>query len=70
MLTQTLRGLEQDGLVARTVTPTVPLRVDYGLTPLGHSLLPIVAALEAWGEEHLDAISVARESYDTAARDD
>jgi DNA-binding HxlR family transcriptional regulator len=66
MLTQTLRALERDGLVARTVTPTVPLRVDYELTALGLDVLPILAALKAWSEEHITQILQARDSYDAA----
>ena len=51
MLTQTLRTLERDGLVSRTVTPAVPVRVDYALTPLGDSLMPAVNAVKTWAEE-------------------
>ena len=65
MLTQTLRTLERDGLVTRTVTPTVPVRVDYELTPLGHSLVPILAALKRWAEGNIGEIFTAREAYDT-----
>src|SRR5688500_14871868 len=50
MLTQTLRTLERDGLLHRDVTPSVPVRVDYALTPLGESLLPVMAAIKAWSE--------------------
>ncbi len=63
MLTQTLRGLEHDGLVSRVVTPTVPVRVDYALTPLGASLQPVMCAIKAWAEEHLDAVQAARARY-------
>ncbi len=66
MLTQTLRRLERDGLVSRTVTPAVPVRVDYALTPLGHSLLPVVHAVKGWAEEHMDEVRAARDSYDSA----
>jgi DNA-binding HxlR family transcriptional regulator len=64
MLTQTLRKLERDGLVARTVTASVPPRVDYELTALGHDLLPVQRAIKAWAEAHIDAIHSARVRYD------
>src|SRR4051812_3769029 len=52
MLTLTLRGLERDGLVTRTVHPSIPPRVDYELTPVGEALLQPVLALVAWSAEH------------------
>ncbi|MFD8969928.1 winged helix-turn-helix transcriptional regulator [Streptomyces sp. NPDC059568] len=64
MLTQTLRRLERDGLLARTVTPAVPVRVDYALTPLGQSLVPVMQAVTRWAEQNIEQIDVARESYD------
>lgn len=64
MLTQTLRTLERDGLVLRTVTPTVPVRVDYELTALGHGLVPVIGALKAWSETNIEQILEAREDYD------
>jgi DNA-binding HxlR family transcriptional regulator len=64
MLTLTLRNLERDGLVVRTVTPTVPPRVDYALTELGHSLAAPVQALGMWAFEHLPELSAARQAYD------
>ncbi|MEV6231677.1 helix-turn-helix domain-containing protein [Saccharopolyspora shandongensis] len=64
MLTQTLRNLERDGLVSRAVTPSVPVRVDYALTGLGESLLPVVQAAKAWAESHIDEIHAARTAYD------
>ncbi|GAA2362914.1 helix-turn-helix domain-containing protein [Dactylosporangium salmoneum] len=64
MLTQTLRTLERDGLVTRTVTPSVPVRVDYELTPLGHTLVPILAALKGWAESNIGDILQSREDYD------
>ncbi|GGT34678.1 winged helix-turn-helix transcriptional regulator [Nonomuraea spiralis] len=67
MLTQTLRGLERDGLVARRVTPQVPVRVDYALTPLGESLMPLVAAIKSWAEEYIEDVEAARERYDATA---
>lgn len=66
MLTQTLRGLERDGLVTRAVTPSVPVRVDYALTELGASLLPVTRMLKAWAEAHIAEIDAARTSYDLA----
>ena len=60
MLTQTLRALERDGLVKRTITPAVPVRVEYALTPLGQSLVPLVGQIKAWAEEHMDDVLAAR----------
>src|SRR5947208_3448782 len=59
MLTQTLRGLEQDGFVDRDVIPTVPVTVRYTLTPLGHSLADAVAGIRAWAYANMDAIEAA-----------
>lgn len=67
MLTQTLRGLERDGLIDRTVQAVVPPRVDYALTPLGRSLLGLVGALEAWAVGHIDDVLDARAKYDAQA---
>lgn len=67
MLTLTLRGLERDGLVTRTVFPTVPPRVDYALTDLGRSLLIPISALGAWAYGHRDAIDAARLAFDARA---
>ncbi|MFB9709389.1 winged helix-turn-helix transcriptional regulator [Streptosporangium sandarakinum] len=64
MLTVTLRGLERDGLVRRTVHPVIPPHVDYDLTPLGETLREIVSALLDWTHEHLEEIGRARDSYD------
>ena len=64
MLTLTLRGLERDGFVARTVTPSIPPRVDYELTPLGRSLCEPVMALGGWVQDNLDAIDAARTAFD------
>ncbi len=66
MLTLTLRQLERDGLVLRTVHPVVPPRVDYELTPLGASLLDAVAPLVTWARGHRDEIGAARADYDAA----
>jgi DNA-binding HxlR family transcriptional regulator len=67
MLTLTLRGLERDGLVTRTVFPTIPPRVDYALTPLGRDLLQPVSALGDWATRNQSKITRARERFDGAA---
>jgi DNA-binding HxlR family transcriptional regulator len=67
MLTLTLRGLERDGLVTRTVYPTIPPRVDYELTRLGRSLLEPVSELGLWARRNRLAIQDARRKYDGAA---
>ncbi|MGY1615701.1 winged helix-turn-helix transcriptional regulator [Geodermatophilus sp. SYSU D00691] len=64
MLTQTLRGLERDGLVTRTVQASVPVRVDYELTDLGRTLSGPIAALEDWTRAHFADVVAAREGYD------
>jgi DNA-binding HxlR family transcriptional regulator len=64
MLTLTLRGLERDGLITRTVFPEIPPRVDYELTRLGNTLLEPISALAAWAEQHRTAIQEAREAFD------
>ena len=66
MLTLTLRGLERDGLVSRTVTPTIPPRVDYALTELGRDLLMPVQALGEWAIRHQPCIEAARAQFDAA----
>ena len=68
MLTLTLRGLEQDGLVKRTVFPTIPPRVDYVLTALGRTLLAPVTVLATWAQSHRADIQRAREAYERAAK--
>jgi len=65
MLTQTLRRLERDGLVSRTVYAEVPPHVEYALTPLGATLIPIIAAIREWAESHIDAVTTAQQEYDT-----
>ncbi|MEV8322187.1 winged helix-turn-helix transcriptional regulator [Kitasatospora sp. NPDC059811] len=65
MLTQTLRSLERDGLVSRTVVPTVPVTVSYELTDLGLSLYGMMRGLKAWAEVHMDDVLANRETYDT-----
>ena len=65
MLTQTLRSLERDGLVTRTVTPTVPVTVSYELTDLGLSLHHMMRSLKTWAELHMDDVLTHRAAYDT-----
>ncbi|MEV5706988.1 helix-turn-helix domain-containing protein [Actinoallomurus sp. NPDC052274] len=67
MLTRTLRHLERDGLVSRTVHPTVPPRVDYELTALGATLHTTIRALVTWTEEHQGQIAAARAAFDRRA---
>ena len=69
MLTLTLRGLERDGLVTRTIYPTIPPRVDYELTELGHSLKAPVQHLGSWAFDHLPQIQSARERFDQNSKD-
>ena len=66
MLTLTLRGLERDGLITRTMFPTIPPRVDYALTPLGRDLLQPVSALGEWATRNQAKIARAREKFDGA----
>ncbi|MBI1378953.1 MAG: MarR family transcriptional regulator [Frankiales bacterium] len=66
MLTQTLRGLERDGLVTRTVHPEVPPRVEYGLTDVGRTLIAPLDALDAWARHNLPQIERSRTRYDQA----
>ncbi len=66
MLTTTLRGLERDGFVTRTVFPTIPPRVDYELTELGHELLEPVLKLGEWARNNTGRVNAARARYDAA----
>ena len=68
MLTVTLRGLERDGLVQRTMYPEVPPRVEYELTTLGATLRGIVCKLVTWSEAHLAEVDAARAAYDSHER--
>ncbi len=68
MLTQTLRALERDGLVRRTVYPVVPVRVEYALTPLGETLREPLKALTEWSTRHIAEVLAAREEYDAHAK--
>jgi len=64
MLTQTLRSLERDGLLTRTVAPTVPVTVTYELTELGLSLHRVILGIKVWAEAHMDEVLAHREEYD------
>lgn len=64
MLTVTLRGLERDGILTRTVHAAVPPRVDYELTPLGRTLLDTIGQLVAWADAHITEIEAAQADYD------
>ena len=65
MLTQTLRSLERDGLLIRTVIPTVPVTVNYELTELGLSLQEVMLGIKDWAEAHMDEVLANRDDYDT-----
>lgn len=69
MLTVTLRNLERDGLVRRTIYPEIPPRVEYQLTPLGGTLRGVVGALVTWTEAHLAEIEAARARFDAGELD-
>jgi DNA-binding HxlR family transcriptional regulator len=69
VLTQTLRRMERDGLLSRAVFATVPPRVDYALTELGHSLVRPISVVSDWAEMHVNQITRAQDAYD-AAQDD
>jgi DNA-binding HxlR family transcriptional regulator len=70
MLTQTLRELERDGLVSRRAYATVPPRVEYSLTPLGHTLTGPLWAVKEWAEAHVEEIEAARAAWDARHRSD
>jgi DNA-binding HxlR family transcriptional regulator len=67
MLTQTLRTLERDGLITRTIYPTIPPKVEYAATDLGESVTALMHAIRAWCEENINAVLDARDAYDTRA---
>ncbi|MFR9723212.1 winged helix-turn-helix transcriptional regulator [Streptomyces sp. MS19] len=69
MLTQTLRSLERDGIVTRTVTPTVPVTVTYGLTALGGSLQGVMLGIKEWAEGHMGEVLAHRDGYDQGRAD-
>jgi len=64
MLTVTLRGLERDGIVTRTIHPVIPPRVEYTLTPMGRTLLDTIGQLVNWTDTHLPEIQAAQAAYD------
>jgi DNA-binding HxlR family transcriptional regulator len=64
MLSQTLKSLERDGLVSRKVTPTVPVTVEYAITPLGQTLSATVDSLRIWAETHMEQVLLAQQQYD------
>lgn len=64
MLTRTLRNLERDGLITRTLYPEIPPKVEYELTPVGRTLLPVIGDLWDWAAEHQSDVAAARETYD------
>lgn len=66
-LTQTLRTMERDGMVTRTVYPTVPLRVEYDLSDLGRSVVALMEGIKSWSEQHAAEIVAARAIYDVRA---
>lgn len=70
MLTQTLRAMERDGLVTRTIHPVIPPRVDYELTRLGHSLSEAFCGVWQWAEAHLEEVEGARGRFDAARMPD
>ena len=67
MLSQTLKSLERDGLVSRKVIPTVPVTVEYSITPLGRTLHAAVDPLRIWAETHIAAVEAAQARYDAEA---
>jgi DNA-binding HxlR family transcriptional regulator len=67
MLSQTLKALERDGMVSRKVTPTVPISVEYAITPLGGTLAATVDGLRRWAETHIDDVVKAQKRYDLAS---
>ena len=70
MLTQTLRSLERDGIVARKVYASVPPKVEYSLTPLGQSLARIVEDLRIWSESNIEIVLASQQAYDSQPKDD
>jgi len=64
MPTQTLRALERDGLVLRTVLPTSPVSVEYAITPLGETLAATLDGLQRWARDHIDQVAAAQKRYD------
>lgn len=69
VLSQTLKNMERDGFVTRSVFPTVPVTVEYSVTPLGRSLAETLAPLMEWSEAHIGAVEEARRAFDARAAD-
>jgi DNA-binding HxlR family transcriptional regulator len=69
MLTQTVRALERDGLISRTIYPSVPPKVEYSLTPLGRGLTERISAIRMWAYDNIDDIEQARREFDTRGYD-
>lgn len=67
MLSQSLKSLERDGLVSRKATPTVPVTVEYSITPLGRTLSATVDPLRLWAESHIDQVLTAQQRYDSGS---
>jgi DNA-binding HxlR family transcriptional regulator len=67
MLSQTLKSLERDGLVSRRATPTVPVTVEYSITPLGETLSATVDNLRIWAETHMEQVLLSQQQYDATA---
>ncbi|SFK02570.1 transcriptional regulator, HxlR family [Methylophaga sulfidovorans] len=69
MLTQTLRGLERDGLVHRQVYPTVPPKVEYSLTSFGRTLVELLEGIKSWSENNIEQVIEAQQAYDKQVSD-
>ena len=67
MLSQTLKSLERDGLVSRKAIPTVPVTVEYSITPLGETLSATVDSLRIWAETHMEQVMLSQQHYDAAS---
>jgi DNA-binding HxlR family transcriptional regulator len=67
MLSQTLKQMERDGLITRTVRPTMPVSVEYAITPLGQTLAAVLDGLQLWARDHIAAVLAARQLYDGSA---
>jgi DNA-binding HxlR family transcriptional regulator len=68
MLSQTLKQMERDGLVTRTVLPTTPVSVEYAITPLGRTLAAVLDGLQLWARDHIADVLTARRLYDAGGR--
>lgn len=70
MLTQTLRALERDGVVSRKVYPTIPPKVEYSLTSLGHTLVELLEGITTWSESNIEQVLHAQETYDARPKEE